>query len=509
MKEILGAVTSALGRLSTEEVLKAPSAAVGLAVAAALLAGCGSDDPPPPQTVPVEERGEPPGTAPNIVVVMTDDQTVGSFTAEAMPFTHRLFSERGVIASEAIASPPLCCPARAGFLTGQYAHNHGVTTNDPGYQQLVDPGNTLPVWLQRAGYRTALIGKFLGNYEAEAGAQPAPGWDRWYSIMGYAGYSGFEVSDDGVRTRPEGYATAVLAEQAADFIADSSGADEPPFFLWLALNAPHTVEAGSPPPCDVAAPQPESNADFAPFAEAPLPRPPSFDEDDVSDKGRWVSRRPPLDPERIAEMTTRWRCTLASLRSVDRGVETVIGELERSGELGDTLVVYLSDNGYFFGEHRIPEDKRLPYEPSLRIPMAFLTPDIEDPQPPALVSNVDLAPTFLDYAGAKPCADAAGKECRELDGISLRGVLGGLPMTPRRIPISLTESFAYDALRTTHHLYMELRADRDGPLDRPSAELYDLRTDPDQLDNLIATDREGSAVLRGRLAAHLDRLIDR
>jgi len=479
--------------------------------AALILTACGSDDPPPAQTVPVAEREEPARSAPNIVVVMTDDQTTSTFNSEVMPYTYGLFEDEGVIATEAIASPPLCCPARAGFLTGQYAHNHGVTTNDPGYQSLKDPENTLPVWLQRAGYKTGLIGKYLSNYELVGDAQPAPGWDRWFSIMGYAGYQDFEVSDDGERIRPDGYASTVLSEQAADFVADSAGDDEPPFFLWLAYNAPHTVAPGSAEPCSGASPQPENAADYEPFAAAPLPEPASFDEADISDKGRWVSRRRPFDAADIAEITQRWRCTLASLQSVDRGVETVVDALEQSGELNETLIVYLSDNGYFFGEHRLPEDKRLPYEPALRIPMAFLPPggaEQEGGELSTLTSNVDLAATFLDYAGAQPCADQAGTDCRALDGLSQRPALEGAEQPragDRAIPISLTESFTYDAIRTPGYLYMELRADRDGELPRRGAELYDLRADPDQLENLIATDRGGSAALRKRLARLLDR----
>ncbi len=148
-----------------------------MVLAAGSLAGCGGGD---------EER-EPAGP-PHLIVVMTDDQTLESFGPEAMPYSWELFNgERGAVFTRAVASPPLCCPARAGFITGQYPHNHGVLGNVPGYADLVEKDNVLPAWLGRAGYRTAFVGKYLNGYELVDGERAAPGWDAWHVPPGLPG----------------------------------------------------------------------------------------------------------------------------------------------------------------------------------------------------------------------------------------------------------------------------------------------------------------------------------
>ena len=436
---------------------------------------------------------------------MTDDQTAAQFDTKVMPYTTRFFAERGTEFDQAMAAPPLCCPARAGFLTGQYPHNNGVDANTPGYPLLREPDSTLPVWLRRAGYRTGFVGKYLNGYELVGGAEPAPGWDRWLQVQGYADYFGYDVSDDGhvsqAGTGPRDYSTRLLTREAIHF-ADDASAGGDPFFLWLAYNAPHTLTGGYPPPCDGIVAQPPSSRAYERFADTPLPEPGSFDEADVSDKGRWVSSQQLGDGE-IETMTKRWRCGLAALRAVDTGFHRLMESLEASGELDDTLVVFLSDNGYFFGEHRIADDKRLPYEPALRVPLAIRMPAGAD-QPSrsdALVANVDLAPTMIDLASARPCI---ADRCRPPDGRSLVPLLTGDEGEwphDRGVLVELDDGFTYSAIRTPGHLYAELTADRQGPLPQPETELYDLAADPDELENLAGADPELEAGLAERLGA--------
>lgn len=449
---------------------------------------------------------------PNLLVITTDDQTLAQFTSSAMPFMHRFLDRRGSIFPDAIAAPPLCCPSRAGFLTGQYPHNHGVFANHPGYPSLKGKRNTLPVWLDRAGYRTGLIGKYLNGYPV-LGGPPAPGWDEWFAAGGSIDYSDFDVSL-GSETRHYGgdhYSTAVYTHAARRFIHDSA-TDRRPFFAWLTYNAPHLVFDGVAP-CAGSRAQPQTAADYTRFAGAPLPASPARAELDLSDKGRWIRGQAPTRRHELASVTKAWRCALASLRAVDRGFRSLIAELRRDGELERTIIVFTSDNGFYFGEHAITEGKELPYEPALRVPLAIAVPPAlsGDTAPPAiggLVSNVDLAPTLLDYAGARPCASA--QRCRTIDGRSLRPLLAG--RTPgwtdgRAIPIELDDDFAYEALRTPRALYMELRADRMGSITPPEIELYDLGADPEQLDNLRTSDRNAFAAWKRRLSARLHRVI--
>ena len=397
---------------------------VALLAAAALvvvLVGGDDDDPSPAPTA-----GAPSAPAtkapkqPNLIVVMTDDQVESSFIPEVMPAATSFFADGGTSFDTAFAIPPLCCPARSGFLTGQYAHNHGVLGNDPGYPDLRHPDETLAVALDAAGYRTGLVGKYLNNYELVGGAVPAPGFDRWFSTLGYAGYYDFTVSDDG-EPRSYGddlrdYSTSVYFRQAEKFVAEADE-DGKPFFLWLTPNAPHTVEPGSGS-CSGRYAQPARERDYKPFSDAPVPMPESFDEADVSDKPRWAQVRRRIRDSDREEIERGYRCALASLRAVDDGFSGLIDRLERDGALDDSIIVFVSDNGLLNGEHRIFDDKRLPLEPSIGVPMAIRLPPALAGEAPAsaaeLVSTVDLAPTLLDYAGAKPCKPDG--DCWRMDG---------------------------------------------------------------------------------------------
>jgi arylsulfatase A-like enzyme len=466
-------------------------AVAAVAVGAILLASGDEDQP----------RAEAPAGAPNLLVVMTDDQSLASFTEAVMPRTRKLFAEGGTVFEQAIASPPLCCPSRAGFLTGRYAHHHGVVENDVGYGTMTGRDGTLAVALQAGGYRTAMVGKFLNGYEREAGAEPAPGFDRWYSIFGPANYFDFQVSDGGDVRDVAGYATEDLTREAIE-ITEEADRDDIPFFMWLAYNAPHTVLPGSPPPCDGLAAQPPSPAAFRRFADAPLPAPTSFDERDISDKPSLAGGPGPLRSGQVGELTKAWRCGLAALRAVDEGLGRLISALRESGQLENTVVVYLSDNGLYYGEHRLTDEKRLPLDPALRIPLAVrVGEEVQRTPPPAavpeLVSQVDLAPTLLDFAGVEPWPT---------DGRSLRPLLTGRGEWPtdRAIPLSLDEGWTYRGLRTPDELYLELDASRWRRFERPAVELYELERDPHQLQNVA--DRPGEAKRVAALHRRLEAL---
>lgn len=503
-------------------------------VAAGVLAATTRDD-------PRREPGEPSrapaaqGAVPNLLVVTVDDQSFSQFDRKAMPRTLELFADGGTRFDQAIAAPPLCCPSRAGFITGRYPHNHGVVENTIGYRSMAGKERTFPVALQAAGYRTGMIGKFLNGYEPFGGPKPAPGFDRWLSIFGYAGYTDFQVSDDGRLRTEDGYATDALTTAAIDF---TTRAREEPFFLWLSYNAPHTVQPGSPPPCDGTDAQPPSAAAYERFAGEALPRPPSFNERDVSDKPSYREGPDRLRPAEIDELTQTWRCARAALAGVDRQLARLTGALRDAGELERTVIVYASDNGLYFGEHRIAADKRLALEPALRVPMAIrVGRDVAEATAPGeaparvenLVSQVDLAPTLLDYAGAGPCSGAGGNHggsgnrgggrdhgagsdrggggCPPLDGRSLRPLLEGGEGWPadRAIPMMLDEGWTYRALRTESEAYLELDATRKAQFEPPEQELYDLAADPHELENLAGTPGEAERV--AKLRARMNRLL--
>ncbi len=465
-----------------------------VAVLALAIAACGREDRPIPD-------------GPNVVVITTDDQSNHSFRRSVMPRTFELIADRGTSFRTAIAAPPLCCPSRAGFLTGQYPHNNGVFSNEPGYPELVDPGQVLPAWLQDAGYRTGFVGKYLNGTIKALGGKAAPGWDTWFEVedLSYRQATGFE--DGEPLDLGRSYTPAVLNEKAVEFIEEEAG--ERPFFLWLAQTAPH-ARNDDDGTCEGKAPQPLAE-DLRELRDEPFPRLASFDEADVSDKPREIAGSPPLTSAEKRTAVELYRCTAASLQEVDRGVEAIHEALEREEEADETVVLFHSDNGLFFGEHRIRSQKGQVYEPALRVPMAMTVPrDVlggrTERRVDHVVSNLDIAPTLLELTEVESCLSESG--CREIDGRSLVELMrGGSPAWAGERGV-LVEQGAngcrYAAIRTDEWLYNEDL--EGGPGDSCSlveTELYDMVRDPDQLENVSGSAR-AEAGLAERLAALRD-----
>lgn len=484
---------------------------------------------------------------PNVIVVLTDDQSVSELNRRTMPRTMRALADQGTSFDRSIVSSPLCCPSRAGFLTGQYPHNSGVYDNEPGYAALNDKGSILYSWLQASGYRTGHIGRYLLNYDRAAppgsdydtdgGLAAPPGLDDWYGLVGSQTlYYGATFSDNGTPvpygTARSDYSTRVINREALDFVG-AAQSDPRPFFLMVSHLAPHSTNAEAPGPCAPGLPEPDGGR-LGQFKNDPLPKPPSFDERAIGDKPNWVATRPPLGHTRRTNLKRGWQCANASLETVDRGVGELVKQLDRQGELDSTAIFFTSDNGYQFGEHRIVLNKVYPYEESLRVPLlarvpaSLLGPKVRRNGPPetvgTLVNNLDLTATILDLAGAAPCT--ASGDCRTLDGRSLRPLLRGERpdwakgrtllyqiggnRTCGQLPSNGLKNF-YDAIRTPRYVYVELdRINPDtGECDRPEYELYDLREDPYQLKNLAVNPALAApSPLQASLAARLAGLRD-
>jgi N-acetylglucosamine-6-sulfatase len=476
------------------------SALAGAALAVALgggLTACGGDD----GEAAAVPAGDP--DAPNLVVVETDDQSPATFNRRVMPRTFRLLVDRGTTFRNSFAAPPRCCPSRAGLLTGQYPHNHGILWNNP--SGVTQPESTLATWLRDEGYATALIGKFLNGYVTEEQPEAAPGFERWFALSaeGEPSYTDPEVSVDGEMHTFHTYLTSLLNRRAERF-AEQAG--EGPFFLWQAHYAPHPRPTKSQP-CRGFAPEPLPR-DYPPFAEDQPPRGPAYNERDVSDKPDAIASLPLLTAGKRAQARRNFRCTEASLREVDRGVAHLVRVLKESGELADTLFVFTSDNGMLFGEHRISHGKVEPYEESIDVPLVMLPGRnvIAGEPPPNLdqmVANIDLAPTMVELAETDTCS--AG-ECRTPDGRSLAGLLAGngagFP-ADRGILFELEppRECGYRAIRTPDHAYIEREGGEPGECEPDEYELYDLGGDPFELDNVAATDSAVADELAARLAA--------
>jgi arylsulfatase A-like enzyme len=400
---------------------------------------------------------------PNVVLIVTDDQRWD--TLSRMPGVSRVLGGRGVTFENAFVTNSLCCPSRASILTGAYSHTTGVYTNGGRYGfRAFDDGSTVATWLDDAGYRTALIGKYFN------GAWPItyvpPGWDRWAAFRGsHELYYDFDMTMDGRRrsfgSAPSEYSTSVLGDLAGRFIRGTDPAD--PLFLMLTPFGPHSPSTPAPGDLDGVVPAWQPG--------------PNLPERDVSDKPAYIRALDHHPSDRKARL--RWARQVMTLRAVDDMVLEVVTALRDTDRLGDTLIVFTSDNGIAFGEHRW-NYKLTPYEESIRVPMVMrYDPLTSGRSTRAIALNVDLAPTI---------ADIAGVEAPEAEGRSLVPVLAGKARAVRsnfliehaqyRDARGRADPPTYCGVRTQRHTFVHYVTGEE--------ELYDLRRDPFQLRNLAS-----------------------
>ncbi len=448
---------------------------------------------------------------PNIVVVVTDDQARSTMTPEVMPNLYARMIAEGTSFSDFVVTTPLCCPSRAAFMTGQYGHNNGVLGNF--YPDLRQKKQVLASWLQGRGYKTAHVGKFLNKYEEQDSPQTvAPGWDRWFTQLEKRKYYDWKASKNGhiVRFGAEDgdHLTTVTNEYATEWAGELAAKDKP-FFLQVDYYAPHTGPGRGDTCPSAPKPAPE---DVGRFAAAPLPQPPSFNQDDVSEMPSFIRDRPKLTEEEIAKITEHYRCSLESLYGVDRGIGQIFDAVKAQGELNRTVFVFTSDNGYFFGEHRIAKGKPYPYEENIHMPFVMRVPTRYRGGAPlvgssdAPVANIDVAPTLLELAGAAPCISP--DRCRILDGRSLMPAIEGVEGFPEERGIALErQNCDFRGVRWKQKLFVSYSEAGTTGCVPGEAEMYNTRADPFQLRDLLPTS-EGTRRddLRIKLARKMRRL---
>lgn len=395
---------------------------------------------------------------PNVLVIVTDDQPADG-TLQVMPSTRSWFGDQGTTYTNAFATTPLCCPSRASIFTGTYAHRHGVTRQVP---RGLDHDVTVQARLRDAGYRTGMLGKFLNSWPIR---RTPPHFDRW--AMFQRGYYDATFNVDGdVRIEP-GYATDVLARETEGFLRESEQDDAQPWFLYVATFAPHLWPVAGPG--DAPSPVPDA------------PPRPNVPEPDRSDKPAYVraSRVPSNQPRLLRQ------AQLETLVAVDRLVRRTARVLEELNEDQHTLAIFLSDNGFLWGDHGLI-GKGFPYDGSVRVPLLLrwpgrVTAGIRDDR---LAATIDLAPTVYAATGVTPA--------HPMDGRSLLGPDGRdrllLEYWSGREDVRPT----WFSLRTHRFQYVE---HYQGGCQRPtSREYYDLDRDPHQLENLLADGSPGAGV---------------
>jgi arylsulfatase A-like enzyme len=434
---------------------------------------------------PTAQAASAPASRPNVVVVMTDDQDFRSMST--LPNVRRLVGDRGTQFTTSVVNYPLCAPSRSTYLTGQYEHNHHIGWNQPpeGGYEMFDGRETVPVWMQRAGYRTIHIGKYLNDYGQANPTEVPRGWTDWHGTVDPTTYHyfGTTFNDNGkLRTygdAPSDYSVDVVARKAKQAIS-TAARKRKPFFLSLAPIAPHTRAEGARAEGTPAIPAPRyANV----FAAASLPRYPNFDEADLSDKPTTLQSffPDPLTDQQISDLTEHYRGRMGSLLAVNDLVGGVVGQLKKNGVDRNTVVIFTSDNGWILGEHRLRDPvsetgmasgaKYVPYESSSRVPLLMAGPGVPKGRKiPGVVTNADVPATILDLAHARPT--------KPLDGISLlpalrkpsvldgRGVLMETAKNPRNVP-------TYISVRTQRYRYDLQEDGQEG--------LYDLKVDPWEL----------------------------
>ena len=512
----------------------------------------------------------PAGERPNFVVIQTDDQTLdqlyatytppGGAPIPAMPNTLSLIGEKGIAFNRYYVSYPLCCPSRVSLLTGRYAHNHNVRGNVPpnggatGFSFRQANSHNVATWLQGAGYRTIHVGKFLNGYGDEPfddGKTVPPGWSAWHSVIKadtHHYFYGYTLNNNGTLEGPIGdpgswdtreygvrddfgcpfaplngqpcfYETDVFTRIASEEMFGTPA--EQPFYLQLDYTAPHG-DFRRP-----AGPEPAPRH-YDSFAGAPYPHGPSegFNEGNVNDKPLFIREASYLSPTETHAYRVYYQKGLESLRAIDDGVQQVVNTLGAMGRLRNTYILFTSDNGFFYGEHRLTGGKFLAYEPSTHLPLLIRGPGIKPGTSTGeLAGNIDIAPTILELAGAS--AD------KSIDGRSLvpymvdpslrtrRPLLfesfvetndveaqGGQPLTspPSARPKGRSNEASASIVAPPKD-YVGIRLGPYKYIEWPNGEkeLYDITKDPNELNNKIR-DRNFYPI-RGFLHKELERLI--
>jgi N-acetylglucosamine-6-sulfatase len=423
---------------------------------------------------------------PNVVLINTDDMNATDMFV--MRNTLALLGAHGTTFSNSYVSYPLCCPSRATQLTGQYAHNHGVTT-DQRFTDL-DSSNTLAVWLKRAKYRTAMVGKYLNGYGVVDPRQVPQGWKQWFGLTGGTEQKryGFKLNENGkvhnYPRKPANYIDYILGAKVNGLL--KAWAPSPkPFFIYYNPNNPHG-EKGTPV-WSTRDPEPAPQY-LGRFGDTPAPRPPNFDEPNMSDKPEQIRDIPRLSEQDEADIDRRYRGRLESLLSVDDEIKKIVSLVRKYGDKRKTFFIFTSDNGLELGAHRI-EFKDYLYEEGERVPLIVRGPGVpQNTTRDQLVANIDLAPTIVAITKARPG--------RVMDGIDL------LPLT-RDPNVSNNRTILFESLD------LDIYGVRQGPwsynlYSNGDEELYNLEDDPYQLTSLA--DDHDLASLRASLKAKLEQL---
>lgn len=430
-------------------------------------------------------------TPPNIVFILTDDLDLN-----LMPYmqnTNTLIAQEGAVFKNYFVTSPACCPSRATILRGQYPHNTTILENSSGFERFYRNGNekeTIATWLQRAGYRTSFLGKYLNLYPAGAlKTYIPPGWTDWHVFL-YKNatdfYFAYTMNENGELVRyhkkTEDYSTDVIKGKAVEFI-NKSIKDNAPFFALISVYAPHGPSSPAPRHAEL-------------YRGLEYPKGIAFNEGDISDKPSVVRSLIQTSGKfETVDADSLFMQRVRSMQAVDEMVGELIKLLDQHGQLNNTYIFFTSDNGFHMGEHGLSSGKMLPYEEDIHVPLLVRGPGIEPNSTiTQMVANLDLAPTIADMAGVSPARFVDGRSflpflnSQQETGLEWRqALLLELGYLDRPSPV-----IAYRGIRTERFTYIEYESGE--------TEFYDLLLDPYQLNNLAnSLDPETLSVLHSWL----------
>lgn len=448
-----------------------------------------------------EDTEVPPPNPANVIVIVMDDMRYDDLAY--MPSVQSLLVARGTQFISNYSSTPLCCPSRASLLRGQYPHHTGVTGNDAPHNAeafLSKDAETLGVWLKRAGYHTGFVGKYLNGYgdPPYAFTYVPAGWDTWQvSYRRTYDYLDNHLNvNASLRHVPNTYNTLLHGSNALAYLRTRLAATRP-FYLQVNFVAPH----GGPPhdPDD----DPRWGDLATPFVPAawkrrytgPVrPADPSFDEADIADKPA-LAGTPRLTNYQLRLIEGSMQQRRDSLLAADAQIERMVDAVVAAGKSDTTAFIFVSDNGYMSGEHRIPHGKRNHYAPSSHVPMVVRGPGFPAGRCAHVTGIHDIAPTVLRLASA----DSIDKGGVVFDGRPLQDVLAE-SVSREGVLLAVTDGTTNYVLRGVvtedRWKYVEL--------DGGFVELYDLTADRFELQNLAG--RPAHAAKREELAALTDSL---
>ena len=405
------------------------------------------------------------GVTPNVLIFITDDQRWDMMAV--LKKTRRWFGAEGTTYPYAFATTPLCCPSRASIMTGQYAHNTNVETNIDA--ERLDQRDTMQRHLQDAGYRTAVVGKYLNAWSANP-----PYFDDWAIFTSSeAGYTNAAFNLNGQRVVIPRYSTDYIAARSIQVLRSFEANDDQPWLLYVTPFAPHAPY--------------EPSKRFRKSEVPRLTRTPAMREEDRTDKPMWVQLK---SPKRVKAHKI-WTLQERMLLSVDSLVDRIMTTLDQLGERGPTMAFFMSDNGFLMGEHGL-QQKHSPYTTSVKVPMYARWPghfqgrDVDG----RLVANIDIAPTVYDAAGIRPDNPVDGRSLLDRSWVRDRMLLEYIHREDRAVP-------TWASLRTAEYQYVEYY---DESLEEVTfREYYDLIADPFQLTNLLGDGDDTNDPDPGRL----------